>query len=370
MLSMSALARRRRRARRSRHPLRRPRRRCRRAGRAPRAADPAPTAARSAGRARGARARAAQPRWTAHGWPRTSRRHRVRPQPGGQAPCAGADDRARVLLAARGRQLGGRRRRARRGRSGPLPRVHCSSALFFAGSALLQLVWAGAAARARLPPAPAPGARRQPRASSRSGRSPAPLGLPFGLLPEPEAVGPWDLACAGWELVVACAPASRCCSRADPLPTASRGLAPLAPRRCAAFVAGFGARPGRPLPHRGRRMTRGDGIEMGSWQVGLVGNAVIMVAYLGICLAIVVPLARSHQLRTNPLGAATAAIFFTCAVHHGASHSCTCCCPRSASTTRRGWRCARPGAGRWPPGTSSAPSSPSTTGPCAATTAR
>ena len=57
---------------------------------------------------------------------------------------------------------------------------------------------------------------------------------------------------------------------------------------------------------------------MVSWQVGLVGNAVIMAAYLGICLAIVVPLARSHQLRSNPLGAATAAIFFTCAVHHGA----------------------------------------------------
>ncbi len=85
---------------------------------------------------------------------------------------------------------------------------------------------------------------------------------------------------------------------------------------------------------------------MGSWQVGLAGNAVIMVAYLGICLAILVPLARSHQLRTNPLGAATAAIFFTCAVHHG-SHACTCCCPRSASTTRRGSRCAPPGAGRW-----------------------
>ena len=57
---------------------------------------------------------------------------------------------------------------------------------------------------------------------------------------------------------------------------------------------------------------------MGSWQIGLVGNAVIMVAYLGICLAILVPLTRSHQLRNNPLGAATAAIFFTCAVHHGA----------------------------------------------------
>lgn len=57
-----------------------------------------------------------------------------------------------------------------------------------------------------------------------------------------------------------------------------------------------------------------------SWNVGMVCNAIIAVAYLLIALAIVVPLARSRQLRTNPLGAATAAIFFTCAVHHG-SHS-------------------------------------------------
>lgn len=57
-----------------------------------------------------------------------------------------------------------------------------------------------------------------------------------------------------------------------------------------------------------------------SWQVGLVANAVIAVAYFLITLAIVVPLYRSQQLRTNPLGAATAAIFFTCAVHHG-THS-------------------------------------------------
>jgi signal transduction histidine kinase len=55
-----------------------------------------------------------------------------------------------------------------------------------------------------------------------------------------------------------------------------------------------------------------------SWTVGLVCNAVIALAYLLITLAIVVPLARSHQLRTNPLGAATGVIFFTCSVHHGA----------------------------------------------------
>lgn len=57
---------------------------------------------------------------------------------------------------------------------------------------------------------------------------------------------------------------------------------------------------------------------MSPWVVGLVCNAVIMLAYLLISLAIVVPLSRSRQLRTNPLGAATAAIFFTCAIHHGA----------------------------------------------------
>ena len=55
-----------------------------------------------------------------------------------------------------------------------------------------------------------------------------------------------------------------------------------------------------------------------TWQIGLVSNAVIMVAYALISLAIIVPLARSRQLRTNPLGAATAAIFLSCAVHHGA----------------------------------------------------
>lgn len=57
---------------------------------------------------------------------------------------------------------------------------------------------------------------------------------------------------------------------------------------------------------------------MTSWQVGMVCNGVIAVAYLLISGSIVVPLARSNQLRTNRLGAATAAIFFTCALHHGA----------------------------------------------------
>src|SRR5215213_8426468 len=55
-----------------------------------------------------------------------------------------------------------------------------------------------------------------------------------------------------------------------------------------------------------------------TWQIGLVANALIGIAYFAISAAIVRPLARTGQLRTNPLGAATAAIFFTCAVHHGA----------------------------------------------------
>lgn len=53
------------------------------------------------------------------------------------------------------------------------------------------------------------------------------------------------------------------------------------------------------------------------WLVGAVCNAVISVVYFLIVLAILRPLISSHQLRSNPLGAATAAIFFTCAVHHG-----------------------------------------------------
>jgi len=53
------------------------------------------------------------------------------------------------------------------------------------------------------------------------------------------------------------------------------------------------------------------------WAVGLVANTVIAIAYFAIVVAILLPLFKSHQLASNPLGAATAAIFFTCAVHHG-----------------------------------------------------
>lgn len=54
------------------------------------------------------------------------------------------------------------------------------------------------------------------------------------------------------------------------------------------------------------------------WRVGAAANFVTMTAYFAIVAAIVVPLVREQQIRANRLGTATALIFFTCAVHHGA----------------------------------------------------
>ncbi len=54
------------------------------------------------------------------------------------------------------------------------------------------------------------------------------------------------------------------------------------------------------------------------WMLGAACNAVIATAYFAIVFAIVRPLVAGRQLRSNALGAATAAIFLTCAVHHGA----------------------------------------------------
>ena len=56
---------------------------------------------------------------------------------------------------------------------------------------------------------------------------------------------------------------------------------------------------------------------MEPWVIGMICNGIIATAYVFISLAITVPLARSGQLKSNPLGAATASIFFSCAVHHG-----------------------------------------------------
>lgn len=72
-----------------------------------------------------------------------------------------------------------------------------------------------------------------------------------------------------------------------------------------------------------------------TWQIGAIANGGIGISYLLISLSIVVPLARSNQLRTNPLGAATAAIFLTCAVHHG-SHSVHMLLPAFGLSDERG----------------------------------
>ena len=53
------------------------------------------------------------------------------------------------------------------------------------------------------------------------------------------------------------------------------------------------------------------------WQLGAVADLVIAISYLGISAAILAPLVRTGQLRSNRLGTATALIFLTCAVHHG-----------------------------------------------------
>jgi signal transduction histidine kinase len=53
------------------------------------------------------------------------------------------------------------------------------------------------------------------------------------------------------------------------------------------------------------------------WKIGAASNAAIAVAYLAIGWAILRPLIRTGQLRQNLLGAATAAVFLTGALHHG-----------------------------------------------------
>ena len=76
-----------------------------------------------------------------------------------------------------------------------------SFGLFFVACALLQLLWAGATAVA---------CSRNLLLAGVLGNLVVlalwsvtrTLGLPFGLMPEPEAIGFWDLACALWELAV------------------------------------------------------------------------------------------------------------------------------------------------------------------------
>ena len=88
---------------------------------------------------------------------------------------------------------------------------------FFAGCALLQLLWSALVAVRGSWPLLVTGAVGNLAviglwAVTRT------MGLPFGLLTGPEAIGPWDLACATWELVVVCCSIAILQSR-DPLPT-------------------------------------------------------------------------------------------------------------------------------------------------------
>lgn len=56
---------------------------------------------------------------------------------------------------------------------------------------------------------------------------------------------------------------------------------------------------------------------MSWWHIGAAANVVILVAYLAIAFTIVRHLLPQGRWRNSPLAVATAAIFFTCAVHHG-----------------------------------------------------
>ena len=71
------------------------------------------------------------------------------------------------------------------------------------------------------------------------------------------------------------------------------------------------------------------------WQIDMAANLVVALAYMAIAGAILVPLVREGQLRSNRLGAATAAIFLTSAVHHG-SHAAQMLLPAFGMATGGG----------------------------------
>ena len=73
-----------------------------------------------------------------------------------------------------------------------------------------------------------------------------------------------------------------------------------------------------------------------TWQVSAGMNLVIALAYFAICATILRGLVATKQLRLNPLGLATAAIFFTCAVHHG-SHTVHMLAPIFGADTEHGY---------------------------------
>ena len=105
------------------------------------------------------------------------------------------------------------------------------------------------------------------------------------------------------------------------------------------------------------------------WMTGLVCNAVVATAYLLISLSIIRPLVSSGQLRSNPLGAATAAIFLTCAVHHG-GHSVHMLLPYAGIEVHQGIAMREAFDWQMRSGTWSRRASASTTGRCGAPTPR
>ena len=59
------------------------------------------------------------------------------------------------------------------------------------------------------------------------------------------------------------------------------------------------------------------GFSVAWWQLAMVANGIVSIAYLAISALILVPTARSGQLRSNRLALATGLIFFSCSVGHG-----------------------------------------------------
>ena len=63
---------------------------------------------------------------------------------------------------------------------------------------------------------------------------------------------------------------------------------------------------------------KGNAVDVQWWHVGAAANVVITIVYLAIAFSIAHRLSKEGgRLRDNPLATATAAIFLTCAVHHG-----------------------------------------------------
>ncbi|MET1006916.1 MAG: PAS domain-containing protein, partial [Propionibacteriaceae bacterium] len=60
-----------------------------------------------------------------------------------------------------------------------------------------------------------------------------------------------------------------------------------------------------------------EGFSVAWWQLAFAANSVISLAYLAIAALILLPMARSRQLRSNKLATATGFIFLSCSVGHG-----------------------------------------------------